>query len=431
MRASFDVIVAGGGPAGTTIATILSQRGWKVLLLDKDRHPRFHIGESLLPMNLPIFERLGVADEVRRIGVVKRGADFCVGAESEFVTYRFTRALRESPPNAYEVRRSDFDKLLIDNASHNGVTVRECTRVMSVEPRANGGFEIGAQGESGEHESTDCRFFVDATGRDGLLGRKLGLRQRNRDHATAAIYAHYRGVTRRPGEDAGNISIYWFAHGWIWMIPLPDDVMSVGAVCRPDYLKTRNTPRTEFLEATLRLSPEAWSRMQAATLDREAEASGNYSYGSTRIGGAGYLLAGDAYAFVDPVFSSGVYLAMSSAERAASVVEDWLQGRRMTYRARLLLHELRVRRAIRTFSWFIYRFTSPAMRELFSRPRNIFGAEQAVISMLSGDVYTGGLVRARIAVFKALYGSASLRRFRSARAHRKLRHRLASEEPLA
>jgi flavin-dependent dehydrogenase len=431
MHTSFDVTVAGGGPAGTTIATILSRRGWKVLLLDKDRHPRFHIGESLLPMNLPIFERLGVADEVRSIGVIKRGADFCVGAETEFVTFRFTRALRESPPNAYEVRRSDFDKLLIDNAARNGVTVCERTRVTSVSRRPDGEFEVATQRESGEAGSSDCRFFVDATGRDGLLGRKLKLRRRNRDHATAAIYAHYRGVTRRPGEDAGNISIYWFDHGWIWMIPLPDDVMSVGAVCRPDYLKTRRGPSTEFLEATLRLCPEAWSRMEAALLDREAESSGNYSYGSSRIGGPGFLLAGDAYAFVDPVFSSGVYLAMSSAERAASVVEDWLLGRRLRYRARLLLHELRVRRAIRTFSWFIYRFTSPAMRELFSRPRNILGAQQAVISMLAGDVYAGGLVRARIAVFKILYGTTSLRKLRAAREHRKLRHQLAREEPVA
>jgi 2-polyprenyl-6-methoxyphenol hydroxylase-like FAD-dependent oxidoreductase len=150
MHTSFDVTVAGGGPAGTTIATILSRRGWKVLLLDKDRHPRFHIGESLLPMNLPIFERLGVADEVRSIGVIKRGADFCVGAETEFVTFRFTRALRESPPNAYEVRRSDFDKLLIDNAARNGVTVCERTRVTSVSRRPDGEFEVATQRESGE-----------------------------------------------------------------------------------------------------------------------------------------------------------------------------------------------------------------------------------------------------------------------------------------
>jgi flavin-dependent dehydrogenase len=266
---------------------------------------------------------------------------------------------------------------------------------------------------------------VDATGRDGLLAKKFRLRRRNRDHASAAIYAHYRGVTRRPGEDAGNISIYWFDQGWIWMIPLPDDVMSVGAVCRPDYLKTRRVAPTDFLEETLRQCPEAWGRMQDAALERDAEATGNYSYGSHRIGGAGYLLVGDAYAFVDPVFSSGVYLAMSSAEQAASVVEKWLDRQYLAFHASLALHGFRVRRAIRTFSWFIYRFTSPVMRDLFRQPRNILGAQQAVTSMLAGDVYRGGLIRARLAVFKVIYTIASLVNFRAAKAHRDNRRRLA------
>lgn len=430
MDGRFDVVVAGGGPAGSTIATVLAQRGRSVLLLDKDRHPRFHIGESLLPMNLPIFDRLGVADRVARIGVVKRGADFCVGTESEFVTFRFSTALRNSPPQAYEVRRSDLDKVLIENAIQHGVTVREGTRVEELERRKDGTFVVTARPDSAASQAVQARFFVDATGRDGLLGKKMGLRRRNKDHASAAIYAHFRGVTRRTGEDAGNISIYWFDQGWIWMIPLPDDVMSVGAVCRPDYLKTRRSSATEFLEETLRLCPEAWGRMKDAVLEREAEATGNYSYGSRRIGGAGYLLVGDAYAFVDPVFSSGVYLAMSSAEQAASVVEKWLDRRYLAFHAGLALHGLRVRRAIRTFSWFIYRFTSPIMRDLFLQPRNILGVQQAVTSMLAGDVYRGGLMRARLAVFKLIYTIASVLNLRVAKQHRYDRRRLARGDSL-
>jgi flavin-dependent dehydrogenase len=430
MHELFDVVVAGGGPAGSTIATLLAQRGRSVLLLDKDRHPRFHIGESLLPMNLPIFDRLGVADQVEQIGVVKRGADFCVGTESEFVTFRFSDALRGSPAQAYEVRRADLDKVLIDNAMHHGVIVRENTRVENLERCEDGTFLVTARPDSAANQTVRARFFVDATGRDGLLAKKMGLRRRNPDHASAAIYAHYRGVTRRTGEDAGNISIYWFDQGWIWMIPLPEDVMSVGAVCRPDYLKRRQSPATDFLEETLRLCPEAWARMKDAALEREAEATGNYSYGGRRIGGAGYLLVGDAYAFVDPVFSSGVYLAMSSAEQAVSIVEKWLDRRYLAFHASLALHGFRVRRAIRTFSWFIYRFTSPIMRDLFREPRNILGVQQAVISMLAGDVYRGGPIRARLAVFKLIYTIASLLNFRVAKDHRHNRRRLARGDSL-
>ena len=199
---------------------------------------------------------------------------------------------------------------------------------------------------------------------------KKRLRRKNAKHQSAAIFGHFRGAQTRAGEDAGNISIYSFEHGWMWMIPLPSGVMSVGAVCRPDYLKQRKGSPREFLLETLQRNPALWQRMQQAELiGSEVRVTGNYSYDSTRMGGPGWILIGDAFAFLDPVFSSGVYLAMSGAERAAQVVDTAL---REPHREPALLRQLerRQRAGMHRFSFFIYRFNSPVMQRLFREPRN-------------------------------------------------------------
>lgn len=404
-----DVLVIGGGPAGTTFATLMARRGWGVTLLEKDRHPRFHIGESLLPMNLPIFERLGVLEQVREISVLKRGADFTLGnSGSGHQTFRFERALGDSPDHAFEVRRSEFDALLYANARASGVEAREAVRVTAVEEGPGGLKSVKAVDENEGVLRWNARFVVDASGRDTLLASKLGWKQANRKHASAAVFGHFRGVTRRPAEDAGNISVYWFRHGWIWMIPLRDDVMSIGLVACPQYLKTRRGSLDEFLWNTLNGVAEARERLEDAALIMPAQATGNYSYFSQQAVGPGYMLVGDAYAFIDPVFSSGVYLAMSSAERATPVAEAWLRGQKLRYHREQRVFERDLKRGLSTFSWFIYRFTTPAMRHLMNNPRNVLGVEQAVISMLAGDVYSNRPVRWRLAVFKAIYSIACL-----------------------
>src|SRR5438309_2342319 len=202
-----DVLVVGGGPAGSTISALLAEKGWRVTLLEKEHHPRFHIGDT-------------------------------------------------------------------------------------------------------------------------LLARKFSLKKKNMQHASAAIFGHFLNVDRREGDYAGNISVYWFAHGWFWMIPLRDGSMSVGAVCRPAYLKQRTTTPAEFLLQTIALGhPEMRHRMRNATLiNNEARATGNYSYESTRMRGDRYIMVGDAYAFVDPIFSSGVLLGMNSGVLGAEAVDAWLRG---------------------------------------------------------------------------------------------------------
>jgi flavin-dependent dehydrogenase len=418
----FDVLVIGGGPAGTTFGSLMKMRGWNVALLEKDRHPRFHIGESLLPMNLPILERLGVLDRVKAIGVPKLGADFTVAnSGAPHQTFHFREALGDSPPHAFEVRRSEFDHVLLENSRQLGVHVREGMCVTAVERDSTGQFLVEARDESGEFHRWESRFLLDASGRDTFFAKANGWKHRNPRHASAAVFSHFKGVQRRPGEDAGNISIYWFEHGWIWMIPLRDGAMSIGAVSLPEHLKTRRGSLDEFLLDTLHGLQEIRERMQGAELLMPAQATGNYTYLSSQMSGPGYLIVGDAFAFIDPVFSSGVYLAMDSAERGTLVAEAWLQGSRYAFWQASRQYRKETRRAISTFSWFIYRFTSPAMSFLMSNPRNVLKVVQAVISMLAGDVYANPEVRRRLVVFKTIYSISWLLRWRESLKFRKLR----------
>jgi flavin-dependent dehydrogenase len=262
---------------------------------------------------------------------------------------------------------------------------------------------------------------VDATGRDTFLSSKKRLRRKNAEHQSAAIFGHFRGAECRPGEDAGNISVYRFDHGWMWMIPLPDGVMSIGAVCRPAYLKQRKGKTVDFFLETLRQNEGLRRRIERAELmGGEVRVTGNYSYDSAQMGGAGWVMIGDAFAFLDPVFSSGVYLAMSGAEQAATMVDTAL---REPWREAHLLRKLerRQRAGLRRFAFFIYRFNSPIMRQIFRQPRNIWQIEQGVISMLAGDLFDSPKVLRRLRAFRCVYAITALRHFvrwRSEHRHR-------------
>jgi flavin-dependent dehydrogenase len=423
-----DVLVMGGGPAGSTAATLLTRAGRKVILLEKAHHPRFHIGESLLPMNLPLFERLGVLEKVRAMGVFKPGADFESDNERGYNTFAFNRAIGNSPPHAYQVWRQDFDQMLFEHARSTGADAREGHEVVSVEhvdPRKS---LIDVLTDSGETYRITAQYVVDATGRDTFLSAKKRLRRKNPEHQSAAIFGHFRGAELRPGEDAGNISIYRFDHGWMWMIPLPKGVMSVGAVCRPEYLKQRKGKTVDFLLDTLKSNDGVRKRIAHAELiDGEVRVTGNYSYDSERMGGPGWVMVGDAFAFLDPVFSSGVYLAMSGAEQAAHVVDAAL---REPQREADLLEKLerRQRAGMARFAFFIYRFNGPIMSRLFRDPRNIFKIEQGVISMLAGDLFDSPIVLSRLRLFKWVYGITALRHFLSWRSEHRYRMRQAQTQ---
>jgi flavin-dependent dehydrogenase len=404
-----EVLVIGGGPAGSTIAALLVERGFDVLLLEKDRHPRFHIGESLLPLNLPLFERLGIADAIKGIGMPKWGVDFFSPTHSRIVTFEFGDAWDKSLPYSFQVRRSEFDHILLRNASAKGARVLEGWRVTEVDLGPVDAVEVTAKTDAGHEHRWRARFLIDASGRDTLIANKLGLKERNRRHASAAVYGHFTGARRHEGRAEGNISIFWFDHGWFWFIPLADGTTSIGAVCPPEYLKSRKTDVTTFFCDTIAKAPKLAERLSGATLLGPATATGNYSYRARNMSGRNYLLVGDAYAFIDPVFSTGVYLAMNSAFRAADAVTTAMKEPRQAKQA-LAQFDTGVRRGIDRFSWFIYRMNQPALRDLFMNPRNVLRLQEAILSFLSGDVFGPSPVHRRLTIFKALYYVSALRR---------------------
>jgi flavin-dependent dehydrogenase len=400
-----EVFVIGCGPAGSTIGALLAARGRDVAVVDKEHHPRFHIGESLLPLNMPILERLGVWDELVKIGIRKNAAEFESREAGKTVEFQFATAFDKRWPHAFQVRRSEFDHMLLRNCAAKGARVYEGARVTAVD---FGNLEAGVdsvvhlQLEDGSAQEWSTRFLVDASGRDTFLADRFSIKRKNRKHASAAIFGHFRNARRNEGPAEGNITIVWFEHGWFWFIPLKDGTTSVGAVCWPAYLKSRKTDPTTFLMQTIAMAPEIADRLKDAELTAPVTATGNYSYTSTRMSGPGYLMVGDAWAFIDPVFSSGVYLAMNSATLGADVVDAVLKDPACAPQ-RYKEFTRTIRQGVKSFSWIIYRMTNPVIRKLFMAPRNFLGVQSAVVSLLAGDVFRAGPIRPRLYLFRVIY----------------------------
>ena len=402
-----DVLVVGGGPAGSTIAALLAEKGCDVVLIEKARHPRFHIGESLLPANVALFDRLGLRDRVEAIGMPKYGVEFVSPDHERPQFIEFVEAWDKSMPYAWQVRRSELDEILFRDAAAKGARTFEGQRVREVGFDADGATVL-VELDDGARRCWRTRFVVDASGRDTLLASQLRCKEKNKRHNSSALYGHVTGAERLPGRLEGNITIFWFEHGWFWLIPLADGTTSIGAVCWPYYLKSRTKPLSEFFRDTIAKCPELAKRLARAKLvDERVYATGNYSYSSARSSGDRYLMIGDAYAFVDPVFSSGVYLAMQSAFDGARVVEAVLDGRREAAALRRAF-DRNVQRGPREFSWFIFRVTNPTLREFFMSPQNPFRVKEALISLLAGDIYGRTPIWPSIRMLKALYYLVSI-----------------------
>jgi len=420
-----DVLVIGGGPAGSTAAALLATQGRRVVLVEKAEHPRFHIGESLLPANVALFDKLGVRDQVEKIGMPKFGIEF-ISPDHDYRTYlEFAEAWNKEMQYAWQVRRSVLDELLFRHAATRGATTLENCRVRDVSFDADGADvqdELTQADGSKTTRQWRARFVLDASGRDTLLANKFRIKDKNPAHNSSALFGHFRNAERLEGKKEGNISICWFEHGWFWFIPLVDGTTSIGAVCWPYYLKSRSKPLKEFFYDTIALCPGLAARLQHATLvDDAVHATGNYSYIARHCSGERYLMLGDAYTFIDPMFSTGVYLAMNSAFNAADVVATCLDQPEKAAQARAQ-YEHTMKKGPSVYSWIIFRVTNPTIRDMFMHPKNTFRVKEALMSMLAGDIFGKTPIWGALRMFKAIYYMVSImnarRSFRGWRRHR-------------
>jgi flavin-dependent dehydrogenase len=324
---SVDVIVIGGGPGGSTVATMLARKGWRVLLLEREHFPREHIGESLLPATLPVLEELGVLPAVHAAGFLpKYGATMVWGQEQTPWSWYF-RETNQTHAHAYQVWRPHFDQLLLDNCRSHGVEVREGHQVVDVlfeETRAVGVQYAAADGTVG---TVRAAWVVDASGQSAVLGRKLAVRRWDPFFQNLAIYGYVTGAQRLPPPDESNIFIESYRHGWFWHIPLHTGWTSVGTVLdsrtAQDALR-RGSP-VQLLHDHIAQAPYTAQMLRQAELVSGPFVVKDWSYRSDRLHGNGYILVGDAACFVDPLFSSGVHLACMSGVLAAAYVTTVLK----------------------------------------------------------------------------------------------------------
>jgi len=311
------------------------------------------------------------------------------------------------------VRRSEFDEILFRRATAAGAETHENTRVREFDVGdASRPPSVKATGPGGETLEWRAKFIVDATGRDTLFGNAFKIKRRNPDHNSAALYGHFRNARRDAGELEGNIIIFWFDHGWFWFIPLKDGVTSVGAVVWPYYMKSRGKPVREFFFDTIALCPPLAARLVDAELTAEPTATGNYTYICERCQGQNYVMIGDAYTFIDPVFSSGVMLAMNSGFAGSDVVGARLAGDAAAEKKARERFDFVLREGPKQFSWFIYRVTNPTMRELFMAPSDKWDMKKAILSVLAGDVFGNTPIRRGLRNFRMVYYAFSLMHLR-------------------
>jgi flavin-dependent dehydrogenase len=404
--AKTEVLIIGGGPAGSTAAALLAEQGFHVTLLEKCEHPRFHIGESLLPANMPLLDKLGVREEVAAIGMPKWGVEFNAPEEHKQTHIEFAEAWDKTMPFAYQVRRSEFDEVLFRNAQKKGAHAIEGCRVRDVQ-FSDDHASVKAQMPDGSMQEYIADFVIDASGRDTFLANGFKTKEKNRKHNSSALYGHFADAERYEGKREGDISLYWFEHGWFWFIPLSDGTTSVGAVCWPYYLASRKVSVEQFFMDTIAMAPRLSARLKNSTLLNGVEATGNYSYTSSKSYSNRCILLGDAFAFVDPVFSSGVFLAMKSAFVGAEAVRTCLREPAKAQKA-LDAFDRHMRKGPNIFTWFIYRVTNPAMRELFLHPQNVLRAKEGIMSVLAGDIFTNPKIWPSVYVFKGVYYLSSL-----------------------
>jgi flavin-dependent dehydrogenase len=326
---SSEVVVIGGGPAGSTVSTLIAQRGHRVSLFERERFPRFHIGESLIPETYWVLERLDMLPKMQKSRFVKKySVQFVNSAGKLSAPFYFWDNKPHQCSQTWQVVRSEFDKMMLDNAREHGVEVHEGVRVTEVlmeDGRASG---VTIQRDGGAREDVRARVVVDASGQNGLLMNRLNLRVWDPILNKGAIWTYWKGAYRDSGRDEGATIVIQTADkkGWFWYIPLHDDIVSVGVVAPFDYLFKGRGERDRTYKEEVERCPSVKERVSKATQVAGFFATKDYSYRSKQVAGDGWVLVGDAFGFLDPLYSSGVLLALKSGQMAADAVVEGLEN---------------------------------------------------------------------------------------------------------
>lgn len=388
---SADVLILGGGPAGSTAGMVLAGAGIETLLLEGEPFPRFHVGESLLPHSLPLFDRLGVHERVKTLPhtIRKEGATFSTHDGSRQMDYWFDEGFAPAIPNAYQVRRDEFDGMLLDVARERGTDVR--TPWKAVRPEWDGDRLAGmwVRSSEGEEGLVRAKCVIDATGQHAFLATRMGWKTVYDDHRKMAVVGHFDGVVQNPGRAAGNITIVVTDSGWFWLIPFRTGTTSVGAVFDVGRYRHVEGGLDALFDAVVRETPEAVRRLAPARRTIPAQAVQNFSFHVRRIHGDGFVLVGDAAGFLDPIFSTGVFIGTTTAVTAADLVVAALRKRGRVDAADLAPAAARTRDLQTLFFSFIKSYYDPDFLAFFFDPHSGLRIPQAIVSLLAANVLRG------------------------------------------
>ncbi len=400
----FDVIVIGGGPGGSTAAGFLAKAGKRVLLLEKEHFPRFHIGESLLPYNLAIFEELGVMPTIQAAGFApKYGAQFHLGDKSKELKFVFREGCFTERTEAFQVERSKFDDLLLRHATKLGADVREGVTVERTTKDA-GGVTVESRDEAGMATTFRAQFLVDASGRGNLTGNQEGIKVPNAKLRKLAVFGHFENVTLDPGTPAGDTVIVRLDNKWFWLIPLrladgsqPSKV-SVGLVMDRDELAAAKRPAEEVFKYFVEHNPSVAERMKDAKLVSSMHVTSDFSYRNRTFWSPRVVRVGDAAGFIDPIFSSGVFVAMFSGKLAAEAVLELLANGG-DGSARFPAYERRIHAAMRIYWEMVENFYTTPFMEVLMEPRPKWDIAAAINAILAGELEGGWRLRWRMRAF--------------------------------
>ncbi|MEP6810085.1 MAG: NAD(P)/FAD-dependent oxidoreductase [Chthoniobacterales bacterium] len=397
----YDVAIIGGGPAGSTAATLLARAGRRVVIVEREKFPRFHIGESLLPFSMKAFRRLGVLEKFQDAGFLEKfGGEMLGACSDEGVKFYFKDGLGSKTDRAYQVTRAEFDKLLLDHATENGAELRAETTVEAV-AFSDAGVQLRVKARDGGTFDLQARYVIDASGRNSVLGSHFQLKKNYTHLQKISLFAHYEGVWRPEGIDGTLTRLVRASDRWFWMIPLGHERMSIGVVLDSAVFKAAKQTPEAFLDQSLAQQPVIYQRMTEATRVTEAMVAADFSYRNVKLAGERWLLAGDAAGFIDPVFSSGVFLAVMAGEEAADAL-DLVLDHPTKRKRRFARYERTVQRAMKVYLRFVDAWYSKEFIEVFLHPQAFLQLPPAVNAILAGNVGTSFAIRWRMWIFYSI-----------------------------